>query len=168
MPRVRLVDALSQERAEAAASFAEAAKRKGPRKAKARPKKQVDEELADMMASGKWDDALPVHLVALYAALHQHVYGVRPAELDRSGAVGSRERMGAVSSAKKLVADEFAGDIVDAVRFVRWAWHREMGREKWAREKKVERSRLSWRALFAGRGILSDYRVAQERLRARQ
>lgn len=166
MPRVRWVDALARERQDAAASFAEAAKRKGPRKAKARPKKQVTAELGEMVKTGQWDEALPVHLVALYALLHQHVYGVRPAELDRSGEAGSRERMGAVSSAKKLVADEFAGDIVEAVRFVRWAWHREGGREKWAREKKVERSRLSWRALFAGRGILSDYRVAQERLRA--
>lgn len=138
MPRVRLIDVIAQERRAAAASLAAAAVRKGPRKAHARPQARVAAELSEMMSSGDWSNALPVHLVALYAFCHEHVYGVRPAELDRSGKLGARERMGAVSSAKKLVLDEFAGDVVEAVGFVRWVWHREGGREKWAREKKVE------------------------------
>lgn len=167
MPRIRLVDAIAKERRENAAALVAAIARKGPKKVRTRAPAKLAAELDEMVQTGDWSKVEPAHIVEFYAFCHRQVYGARPPELDRSGKIGDRERMGAISSVKKLVADCFEGDHVAAALFVRWAWKREDEREKWARSKKVERSRLTWRALFAGRGIYGDYLVACHRQKAR-
>lgn len=109
-------------------------------------------EVDEMIRSAEWTGARPGHLVALYWRMHEKCYGVTPAEL------GAAERHRAVLLAGGFVKREFAGAIVEAVEYMRWAWTREIGREKWRRENTKTGGRIGVRLMFGG-GLLTDYRV---------
>jgi hypothetical protein len=162
MPRVRSSEARAIERREAAASFVRAVVPKRLKKAKRRPslppRSRLMCDVVLMLKSGDWPSATPAHLVELYDWCHEKVYGVASPELNMPD-----ERLGACSAARSLLTKEFGGDSTAAVAFLRWAWAREEGREKWARQNQKERGRLAWRTLFSGRGVLGDYRVAAAR-----
>lgn len=127
--------------------------RKGPTKAGV---SRVMREAEKMREANDWAKARPAHLVALYAWCHEQVYEVEPAEL-----VGLNW-MAAASACAKMVREEFDG-VEDAVDFLRWTWKRERGREKWRRENGREGGRITWRAQFQQRFILTDYRIDRAR-----
>lgn len=114
-------------------------------------------EMNEMHATSQWTDAGGRHFVALYAQLHQRIYGAPAAELDGVG------YFGAVSSADKMLRDEFAGAPERMVEFIRWAWLRERENEKRRVANGTDGRRLTWRLLYGGRYVLTDYRVAQAR-----
>lgn len=115
------------------------------------------DEVDAIRKSSDWDQAKPHHFVGLYVLLHSWCYGVEPAEV--MGAVG----MAARSSVDKILRDEFGDDPHQFVHYVKWAWKREKGREKWRRQHGKEGGRLTWRSLFQQRFVLTDYRVDQQR-----
>ncbi len=118
-----------------------------------------------LAASGDWDGANPARvgelLVALYIVCHEKVYGVRPAEIT------SIVFPQAASLARKLHFDEFKGDVHAVVQYVRWAWTREIKKERWRRENMPESTtRIGWRIQFTSSYLLTDYRIAQARERS--
>jgi len=113
-------------------------------------------EMERRAKSGDWEGATGLHLVLLYAWLHEEVYGVRTSELT------PKWRGVAAQMADRLIAGEFAGDVGAAVDFMKWSWKREEGREKWRRENQKEGGRLGWRLQFGG-VLVTDYRVDQAR-----
>lgn len=112
-----------------------------------------------MRQSGDWSDALPRHLVVLHGMIHEHVYGVAPAE-----STGAEFAAAAVAAARMLKVD-FGGDAQAMFEFIRWSWQREQDREEWRRQNHKEGGRLDWRRQFCQRGILTDYRVDMARKR---
>ena len=109
------------------------------------------EEVAVMRKTCEWTGAKGRHLVALYAWLHNEIYGVGAEEL------GDRNALFAASNAaERMVRDAFGGDTKRAVQFIAWAWARERMREK---AGKVSSYRITWRFMFASRSLLTDYRV---------
>lgn len=118
-------------------------------------------DLETIRESGSWASAQPRHFVALYAWLHETVYGVAPAEL------GTDAFFGAVSAAGKLLRDEF-GDRPEAlVEFLRWTWRRERAFEKKRRLDGEGGRRIGWRLQFVLRHLLTDYRLDLARAGAR-
>lgn len=115
-------------------------------------------EVEAMMKSGEWEGTSARHLVALYALMHERVYGVAAAEL------GPKERYTSCLRAGTLVKREFGGDYVEAVEFMRWAWTREKSREKWRRENGKDGGRIGPGLMFGG-ALLTDYRLAMARRR---
>lgn len=129
-------------------------------KPKARKKPSIEKlcrETRDFIEDDEWDDAKPRHLVGLYIILHTWCYEVAPADM-----VGPN-LMGAMSAAKKLVADEFGDSMGDAVGYVKWAWGREKGREQWRRKRQIDGKRLTWRTLLVYREYVTEYRMASAR-----
>lgn len=110
-----------------------------------------------MIKSGDWSDATPRDFVALYAMLHNRVYGVEPEDLTSS------TRLYAASLAHKLLDRSFGGDQGEFAGFIRWVWIREEGREKWRRQNNVSGGRISWRLQFNG-ALVADWRI--DRVRA--
>lgn len=92
-------------------------------------------------------------LVGLYAVLHEHVFAVLPLELQQDYA-------GAVSSADKLVRDEFAGDYAAAERFVAWCWKRVRQSSKRKKADGEVPFRPGWRIQFKSRSWLTDFKAA--------
>lgn len=115
-------------------------------------------ETRAMMQSGDWEGAGARHLVALYAILHERVYGVEAVEL------GPQERYTATLRAGLFLKHEFGGDVAEAVQFFRWTWAREKSREDWRRENRRSGGRIGIRLMFAGQ-ILTDYRLDRARKR---
>ena len=114
-------------------------------------------EMEKRALSGDWGDAEPAVLVALYEWLHRSVYSVEPVELDgRAWAFAS-------TAAKRLVEKEFAGDVSDAVEFMKWTWKRELKNEEWRRANGRETRRIGWRLQFLGGYLITDYRMAKAR-----
>lgn len=114
-------------------------------------------EMSRMAASTDWSSATARHLVALYAFLHEKVYGVAPAELT------SRERFFAAGAANRMLATHFDGDQGAMVAFVRWTWMRELKTEAWRRSNnRTEGRRIGWRLQFNG-SLVTDYHVEQKR-----
>ncbi len=93
-------------------------------------------------------------LVGLYAVLHEFVFDVLPLEL-------KQEYGGAVSSAAKLVRDEFGGDYAEAERFVAWCWKRTRQSVKRKKADGDEPFRPGWRFQFKARSWLTDYKAAK-------
>jgi hypothetical protein len=129
-------------------------KQKGPTAAKV---EKMIAEMNEMRTSNDWSEARPAHLVALYAWAHAQVYGVPASEL-----VGLNW-LAAASASAKLVRDEFGDDPSVAVEFMRWTWKREKSREQWRRDNGKDGGRLTWRAQFQQRYVLTDYRIDQAR-----
>lgn len=123
-----------------------------------RERKKTSAEIAEADArrraqTGEWEDAKPSTLVGLYAVCHRMVYGVAPIEFEDNAEFASATR-----SASALLTSQFAGDAVAFAAFVRWAWKREQGRAKWAREQGRDLNRMVWRFVFS-RSKVGDYRV---------
>lgn len=118
-------------------------------------------EVLDSMKSGDWADARSVHFVALYAHLHEGVYGAPPAELSPS------VRLRASGMAARLLEKHFGGDRGEMAEFMRWTWTREKSREKWRRDNDRPGGRIGWRIQFNG-ALLDDYRVDIARTKGRK
>ena len=119
---------------------------------------KVREGAAKRAASGEWDGASPMEMVAAYALLHEHVYGVAPGELD------PKSRMYAAGAAARMLTGEFGGEPAEMAEFLRWTWDREAKREKDRRHNGRDGGRIGWRLQFGG-AILTDYRVSRNRRR---
>lgn len=115
-------------------------------------------EMEEMKRTGDWSTALPRHFVAAFEAQHVLVYGVADAEMN--GAT----RMMAAGAAHRMLQHEFGGDQDAMALYMRWAWIREEGREKWRRENGRDGGRVGWRLMFGG-ALLTDYRLDQQRRR---
>jgi len=101
--------------------------------------------------------AEPKHLVALYARLHEDVYGAFPEELREVKDFG-----GACTAARKLVADAFEGDPAKVIEFMRWVWQKQRADAKRKRANGEAPFRVGWRYKFAARTLFTDYRVAMQ------
>lgn len=120
-------------------------------------RKRVHEEMQQMCTSGDWSSANSLHLVALYAWLHEGVYGVLPQELESSSAY-----VYAASEAKRMLARDFAGDFAQAVLFLQWTWKREEGREQWRRGNGRSGGRIGWKLQFGG-SLVTDWKIDKAR-----
>lgn len=112
---------------------------------------RAKEETARFLDAGDWSQARGTHLVALYAWLHEKVYGVETAELD------GKSWAAAASMAQRMVDSYFDRSFEKAVAFMHWTWRREQERDKWARANGRSRGRVGWRLQFSGT-IVTDYR----------
>jgi hypothetical protein len=133
-----------------------ARKKTKPSKTTLVPKAQVKramEDLAERLAEDDWTELKPTVFVALAAWMHSEVYGVdveaelRPQWKAALGAVG------------RMLREEFDGNAEAMLAFVKWTWAREMEREEWRRKNGAPGARLTWRRVYAQRGVLSDWRV---------
>lgn len=102
-----------------------------------------------MRQSEDWSAAAPKHLVALYAQLHTHVYGVEPME------VGDAREWGQACVAAARLLGMF-DDPRACVAFVAWTWMRE--KAAIARQQNGSRRRIGWRLQFSS-SLVTDYRV---------
>jgi len=105
-----------------------------------------------MRKEGDWSKAKPVHFVALYAWLHEQIYGTAPADLF----MGNTTKL-SIFACAKLLKDEFAGDKDELVEFMKWCWVREQ------KKKNRDDWRITWYRQFVARTLLTDYRVARAR-----
>jgi hypothetical protein len=109
----------------------------------------------EAMASGDWEGTTCGHLLALYAVLHERVYGVAASELEVT-----KERTIARQAAARMLRAEFADDVAQMVVFMRWCWSRESAYEKRRRASgQVTDFRVGWRYQFNGK-LLTDWRRA--------
>ncbi len=104
----------------------------------------------EQIVKGLWEAKGADDLVGLYAVLHEHVFGVLPLELQQ-------EFLMARASADKLVREEFAGDYLEAQRFVAWCWKSLVK----SRKKNPDSDfRPGWRFQFKARKWLTDYKAS--------
>lgn len=111
-------------------------------------------EVTEIHTSREWHRAQPRHFVALYAWLHEQVYGVKPVELEKEWA-------GAVSAARALLKNEFAEDPTRMMTFMQWVWALERIAEK--KRDASNTFRIGWKWQFVSRALVSNYRVAMTR-----
>lgn len=109
----------------------------------------------EIMRTGKAPQSA-ADLVGLYAVLHEFVFDVLPLEL-------KQDYGAAVSSADRLVREEFAGDYAHAERFVAWCWKRTKQATKKRRADGGDPFRPGWRIQFKSRSWLTDYKAAGKR-----
>jgi hypothetical protein len=122
---------------------------------------QAMDEAREMLLSGNFAPMQPPQLVGLYAFCHEQVYGVVPADL-----LDGKNLLGARSAARKMIANEFAGDSARAAKFVCWVWARERERERWRRSQSGHQGgtgRIDWRSQFVRRALLTDFRLSERR-----
>lgn len=105
-----------------------------------------------MMESGDWSAAVPRHFVALYALLHEKVYGVRADELTPSA------RLVAAGLARGMCDRLFGGDPGEMAGYMRWVWAREKDREAWRRANQKDGGRIGARLVFGG-ALVTEYRL---------
>jgi len=110
----------------------------------------------EMVKSGEWNDARPVHFVGLYKLLHQWCYGV---ESQLSGMTF----MAASSAAARMLRSSFGDDRSAFLDYLRWTWGRERETEKWRRDNGKPGGVMSWQRVFLQTGMVDRYRVEQER-----
>jgi hypothetical protein len=147
--------------ADSVAQFAAAKleKLKRPRKF-VMPAAKIREAVAGMhgrIGTGEWEGASGAELVAVYAHLHERIYGSVPSELNPGGWALAAKCAGA------MITNQFAGRADDAVRFLLWLWRREEEREKWRRDNGRDGGRIGWRAQFCFGSYVDDYRVSLAR-----
>lgn len=119
--------------------------------------RRASEELEKMFTSGEWEDAEAKHFLALYVLLHGKVYGVAPI-------MTSFDRLRAMQQAGSFMRNRFDGDPTELALFMRWAWQREAGKEKWCQSQNIQKkSRIGWRLIFSASEILNDYLVERAR-----
>lgn len=151
---------LDRERIEAAAQVAAFAKRGGGNRRKGLKATAAAERTRAVLSararvdSGDWKDAPAGELVALFALIHEEVYGVADADLSGSGKEWALASVGAA----RLRDEEFAGEADRLVAYLRWFGAREMGAEQWRRNNGRTGRRVGWRLVFSKR-LLTDYRV---------
>src|SRR5215472_16345885 len=110
------------------------------------------DEVEEALRSGDWSGTRATHLVALYAILHETVYGVEAADL------GPRERAKAALMAGTLVQKRFGGDHARAVAFLSWVWERVEDREEWRIANGRQGGRIGWPLQFSSR-LVPDYEL---------
>lgn len=127
--------------------------------------KRTSEEVERFIDRGDWQPASPYHLVALYMICHEETYGVPATELK------GQEFGLCAHVAKAFIIRNFNGSIPDTIPFIRWAWAREAGKEKWRAEKGItDGRRFGWKLQFSD-ALLTDYRIhlrREEEKKARQ
>ena len=121
-------------------------------------------DVDQMRRHDAWSDARPVHLVALYCWCHEAIYGVAPDEL-ATGQAGKRARVQAVGAARNMLSRDFGGNAPAMVQYIKWVWSRVKGKEEWALRSGAQLGRVSWQQMFAGRSLLTDYKVELGRKR---
>jgi len=126
-----------------------------------KPMRKAADEAEHFMRTGEWDAARPIHFVALYAHLHESVYGAAPVEL------GPTERLHACGAAKRMLEKHFDHQSAEMAAFMRWAWTREKGREQWRRDNDRSGGRIGWSLMFNG-ALLTDFRIDLARTRLRK
>lgn len=109
-------------------------------------------EVDAMLESRDWSRCQARHLVALYDRMHLKCYGIEAVEL------GPAARYNAGMMASGLVRREFDGDFQEAIDYMRWAWTKEIRKEKWLRENNKSGRRISSYLMFNG-SLLTDYRL---------
>ncbi len=117
-------------------------------------RQRANEQADQMRESSDWSRATPKNIVALYCWCHEHVYGVRPGELNNA-----KSWLAACAMAKRLATNEFDGDLTKLVGFLRWTWAREKRTEKWRRSHLDGGGRrMRWRLQFS-RDLVTDFRI---------
>jgi hypothetical protein len=107
------------------------------------------EEARERARAKDWSGCTPTTLVGLYVYLHEGVYGVVPEEL-------ASDWLPALSAARRCLERQFAGNLGQAIAFIRWSWQR----EKRSRKRNPDSDfRMGWRYQFSQR-LFTDYRVA--------
>jgi hypothetical protein len=114
------------------------------------------EEVGDMLKSGRWNEATPMHFVALYVDLYYRVYGILPEDL------GPKERVIAGKMASGMLDRTFGGDRQKMSQFMAWTWTREKEREQYRRENNKDGQVIGWAFQF-GNKLISSYRIAEAR-----
>ena len=127
--------------------FSKKKRRKNPKVLFEKAKNELVE-----VEQGQRDPKAP-HFVALYAKLHEHVYGVAPTELEDVA------WFAACKEADRIF-NEFQNSKLLMFDFMRWVWRRERAAEKRRKADGVETSRrIGWRLQFS-RTLVTDFRVA--------
>lgn len=96
-------------------------------------------------------------VVGLFILLHSQVYGVEPEDLLDGHAMD-----GAMSAARRMVEEDFAGRLDCALEFVRWTWKR----EKRQFPGRPSDWRITWRWQLASKSLMTDYRIAMSKTTA--
>ena len=109
------------------------------------------EEVAFRASEGDWEDAKPLAFVALYALLHERIYGVEASDLLPQ----SRLRISGMAS--RMLKNEFGGDGGAMATFIRWTWRREQ-----AKRKNGKRHFRIGPALQFNGGLLVEWRMASK------
>lgn len=141
-------------------SFARAGKPRRPRTVPDKLFADARERARAMVEANDWVAARAVDFVALFAAMHERVYGV-------TLVISSKDRFLAACMAAALQREQFDGDPTRLADFVWWTWRREREREAWRRENNRPTTPISWRLQF-GLRLINDYRVAMARERSRK
>lgn len=118
--------------------------------------RKADDQLEDMLNSGDWTAAEPRHFLALYIKLYSRVYGVAPI-------FTTNERYFAICLAGNCMKSHFDDDPTEFALFMRSTWKREEGKERWCREKSIQRNRsIGWRLMFSS-ALLNEYLIERAR-----
>lgn len=180
MPRVRVeipvsipaFDETDDEKGESLDDALSSVRPKAPRKAAKTSPSRIDrafKEFDELFKAERWkadpSKIRPEHAVAFYVRLHEKVYGVRPAELEKGDTW-----LYACTAAKRLIAGdkrEF-DDGAKLFEFILWTWRAETGRVKWLRDNdKPISKRITWRDQFVLGFKLTDYRQAMAEAKER-
>ena len=118
-------------------------------------------EVRERITRQNWKDMKVGRLVALYWICHEKIYGVVPAEIDKT-AVWEQ----VMKAAGGMVKNEFDGDMQQAIEFMRWVWTDEARKENWRRANHKPAGRIKWQNQFLHGYLISDWRAAVMRRRA--
>lgn len=122
-------------------------------------RKVLDEANAEVDPAVVWDQVNAGTVLGLYAVLHEKVYGVFP------GSVTDGEFDVAARTAGSVCQKSFRGSWYEVVKFMRWVWQREVGREK-IRAARGQTDVKTIRPTFMfSRYLLEDYETAMVRTR---
>lgn len=127
---------------------------KRPKPSAGARRKEFIAEVERRIAEQDWSGTKPGLLVALYWSCHVKVYGVVPAELDSATTWTT-----AMKAAGNMVRFYFDNDVQSAIKFMRWLWTREQGREQWRRKNMVSGARITWVRQFCRGENVSDWRA---------
>jgi hypothetical protein len=170
MPRIRVEVPVSipafvdpdDEQGESLDDALSSAKPKAKRKtAKASPSRidRAFREFDELFKGSRWKtDPSKIraeHAIAFYVRLHEKVYGVRPAELEKGDAW-----IFACTAAKRLIEGDRRAfdDGAKLFEFILWTWQKESDRVKWLRDNdKPIAKRITWNDQFVRGFKLTDY-----------
>ncbi len=125
---------------------------RGARRSRTLPSVEVAVDEAKRRArEGDWGDAKGSSMVGMYAMCHEMVYEVVPLELGKDPAFKAASRC-----ASNMLKKHFNGNAGAMAAFVKWAWEREKGRAKWAKDNQRDRNRMTWMIQFS-ESMLTDY-----------
>jgi hypothetical protein len=120
-----------------------------------RPLEEAMKVAAECASTGDWDNTGPEHLVALFAIMHERVYGIAPNEIAVSWAA-------ACKYAGAVLQREFAGSMDAAAEYLDWRWSRVRAQEKRRKANGLgTQYRLGWRFLFSPDSLM-DWRVTRK------